>query len=334
MSKIVLSFGALVAVIGFLGVAGVRYQIEEAALKTKIAAQESELATRAAELQKARKEVEALAQQKTWLTQEAQTLRKKIETLRPEPAPQAVTPENQAAATPEPAKKAGGLKGMLAEMMKDPAMKDAIRTQQKMVMERQMAGLIKELGLTPGQGQELIELLVNKQMEVMDAMQGGKADLKGLETDYNAQIKTLLGSDARYAKYQDYQKTIPSRLVMDQLKQQLANTQSPLQDFQAEPMLKIIQEESSRPSPGLKAMQDLKPDDYSNPELLDKLMAHQEDLNQRILTRATSFLNKAQLQALETFQRSQVELQRAGLVMAGKMMKPESSSSGATPAGK
>ena len=330
MNKTVLGIGATCAGIILFAASSVHQQAEISALKAKIVDREKEVATQTQELRKIQKQAESLAEQKIWLAQESEALHKKVDVLKAETAATAAqsAPDDKALAAPEPSKKLGGMRGMLAEMMKDPAMKNAVRMQQKIVLEGQMAGLIKELGLTPEKGRELIDLLVEKQMGAMEAMHEGKGDIEALNKENDAQIKALLGSDAKYAQYQEYQKSIPSRMMMDQLKQQMATTQSPLQDFQTQPLLKIMQEESSRPNPGLKSMQDLKPSDFGNPESVNQMIAYQQDLNRRVLARAPAFLDAAQVKALEAFQKNQLELQKAGLVMAQKMMKNESGGTG------
>jgi hypothetical protein len=135
------------------------------------------------------------------------------------------------------------------------------------------------------------------------------------------EIKAFLG-DANYQKFTDWETNAPARMAMDQFKQQLAGS-APLQDFQAQQLSAIMQEETKRPStqfPDIDFSQAQKdPTFFSSPANVDNMIAHITDLNQRVYARAQTVLNSDQLQKLQAFQASQLEMQKLGLKMAAKM---------------
>src|SRR6185503_18441297 len=111
-----------------------------------------------------------------------------------------------------------GMGEMLGKMMKDPAMREMMREQQKAMINMMYSGLFKDLKLSPEEKDKLKELLTDSQMKNIEAAQGMFGGKEGETEDAtkqiadskkqtDAEIKALLG-DERFAQYQEYQKSV------------------------------------------------------------------------------------------------------------------------------
>jgi hypothetical protein len=137
------------------------------------------------------------------------------------------------------------------------------------------------------------------------------------------QIKALLG-DEKFAQYEDYQKTVGDRMVLNQFQQQSAGTETELRDDQMKRLVALIKEERARippfidedPSKSAESLQKV-----FNSELFDKQMQWQEDLNKRVQSRAGAVLTPEQLKEYVEFQESQLNMQKFGMKMAQEMFK-------------
>ena len=232
---------------------------------------------------------------------------------------------------------AGGGQGMgemLEKMMKDPAMKEMIRSQQKTMMKSMYGGLFKELNLSAEQQKQFSDLLLDSQMSVVESagdLSKGEGEARTNAVNAiaekqkatQAQIKALLG-DENYAKYEDYQKTVQDRMVLSQFQQQAAGTETALRDEQMQGLIALIKEERARTSPVIdddpsKTAENLQK--VFNSELFEKQMQWQEDLNKRVLSRAGGLLTPEQLKEYAEFQESQYNMMRMGMKMAREMFK-------------
>lgn len=226
-----------------------------------------------------------------------------------------------------------GMSGMLAKMMKDPAMKDLMRAQQKVMMSSMYGGLAKELNLAPEQNDKLMALLLDQQMKNVDRAQTlfakdgdtGATNLWTAIGDEQKQseesIKALLGEE-QFAQYQDYTKTLGERMQINMFQQQMEGGQSALQDEQLKQLMAVIREERDNNPPAMSS--DLKPDAANfekifSGDLLEKQMQWQKEQNQRVLERAGQILTPEQLKAYGDFQNQQLNMQKLGMKMAREM---------------
>ena len=227
-----------------------------------------------------------------------------------------------------------GMGEMFEKMMKDPAMKEMLRSQQKSMMKTMYGSLFKELNLPAEQQKKLTDLLLDAQMSgVESAGDLFKGESEARTNAVNAiaekqkatqaQIKALLG-DEKYAQYEDYQKTIADRMVLNQFQQQSAGTDTELRDDQMQRLIGLIKEERAKTPPIIdedpgKSMENLQK--VFNTELFDKQMQWQEDLNKRVLERADGVLTPEQLKEYADFQASQFNMMKLGMQMAREMFK-------------
>jgi hypothetical protein len=225
-----------------------------------------------------------------------------------------------------------GMGDMLGKMMKDPAMREMMREQQKAMINMMYAGLFKDLNLSPEEKDKLKELLTESQMrnmEVAQGMFGGEQDeataaatkksVEDAKKQTEADVKALLG-DERFAQYQDYQKNMGERMQLDQFKNQLAADNVPLRDEQSAQLMQIMKEEKAARPPVIPTDQTQMPDkDTFTAEKLDAQLKWTEEYNARVADRARAVPTPEQYINYQKFQEQQASMQKLGLQMARQM---------------
>ena len=218
----------------------------------------------------------------------------------------------------------------ITKMMKDPAMKNMMRTTQATALKQMYGDLVKQWSLSPEETQTFYDLLLDKQMDQMDQgmtllEKGPDADKAVAVSDPDAKIKASLG-DTLYKQYQDYEKTVAGRFTVNQFQQQLAVSNTPaLTPDQSAALLQAVTEEKinmppgtfGQPSPGAGGGA------FSmTPEQVDQFVNSQSDLNARIDTRMASMFTADQMRVFKEQQQQMLAMQRMGMEMATKMMGP------------
>lgn len=226
----------------------------------------------------------------------------------------------------------------LAEMFKNPEMRDMIKQQQKTVfatmIEKNYADFIKTQQLSPEQATALKDLL-SKKMAVgadlgIEMMSGDltpeqRADLtKRIKADTDAiaaEIKDFLGTDA-YAAYETYEKTIPDRMAVSTLKGQLPENLA-LNNDQEQQLVQAMSQERQ----GFKFTTDFNDQSNVSEDMFGKFtedrmnvfFQEQEQLNQKYLARAQTILSPDQYSAYQKSLTSQQEMMKMGMKMAASM---------------
>ena len=226
-----------------------------------------------------------------------------------------------------------GFSGMMEKMMKDPSMREMMRSQQKSIANQMYGPMFKELGLTSEQRQKFMDIQLDSSMKSVEL--AGSTIFKGdspeksqamkavtdQQTEKQASMKALLG-DEKFAQYKDYEKNIGERMQLNHFKQQLEGTDAPLQDGQLAQLLKFSMEEKTRlppvlstdPSLSLEAMEALKSE-----AMMNKHFLWQAELNKRVLERAAPILSPGQLTDYREFLDQQLSMQRLGTKMTREM---------------
>jgi hypothetical protein len=213
-------------------------------------------------------------------------------------------------------------------------MKDAMRGQQAMGMQTMYGDLAKELGLSPEESKQVMEILTDRQMALsaksMAALGGEEGDPKAPEdigkavnasrAEYDQQLKGLLG-DERMAKLGQYERTLGDRMQLKQMETSLTASGMALNPAQSKSLLAIMTEERDKApqtvfSPGntdvgaqVKAMQ--------SGNGVDEMIKSNGEINQRVLARARDVLSPDQINAFEAAQKQQAAM----LEMNSAMMK-------------
>ncbi len=201
-----------------------------------------------------------------------------------------------------------GTKGnALADILKDPAMLEAMRPQQLMTAKLMYGPLVKQLNLSPEQADQFYTIIVDSGMKSMKDMQSGNVSPDSGKS-MDADLQSLLG-DAGLAQYKDYVKNdMAAQSTFLAIRNDFAD--NPLSDTQQQQLLQAIK--TARQSVTANNPQDpsqVNPADKM--AMMDQTMQQQEQINQNVLQQAAAFLSPDQLQTLSTSQSNLVAMQRA-----------------------
>lgn len=153
--------------------------------------------------------------------------------------------------------------GGFAAMMENPEVQKLMAMQQRGMLDSSYALLFKNLNLTPEQLDKFKNLLVEKQMAMMDVMAAARTEginprtdpdgfrkmIAAAQADIDTSIKATLG-DTGFNQYQQYQQTFPQRNTVNQLQQSLSYTNTPLSDVQANQLVQVLAQSSSTTKTG------------------------------------------------------------------------------------
>ncbi len=227
-----------VAVLGLAAIAlGTLYARERAQTQrqtARIVALEAQIKRQSADLQKQSAAAVALINEKTKLAARVETAKKRLTDARnaalasPSPAePEAAAGVGDAAdGKPAGGRKAGGpFAGYLNKMMKDPAMKDMMRSAQSLGIRQMYGDLVKQWALSPDEAKTFYDLLLDKQMSGFDNL-GNPENTGAASTAADNAIKQSLG-DSMYEQYKDYENTYAQRAELSQIKQRIDGDNAP-----------------------------------------------------------------------------------------------------------
>jgi len=239
--------------------------------------------------------------------------------------------EPVAAAIPQP-ETGGGTSNKffagLAEMMKNPQMKEMVRAQQKVAMDKLYGPLSKYLNRSTNDMEALNELLLQRQMAMVDAgmsaMSGSAADqkqaaedAKTLKAEYDKKISDLLGSQD-YPVFQDYEKTASERMSIQMFKDALPADAALTEQQENSLITAMYEERKALPATSLMNSQSADPSQFSE-ERIAETLKQMEQLQQRYAERATTILTPTQLDQFTKFEQQMSSVQEAGMKMAAQM---------------
>ena len=254
-------------------------------------------------------------------------------------------PTNQPAApttlssTPSPRTKTAN---PLAQMFKNPEMKEMILNQQKpalsAMLDKNYGRLFSDLQLRPEQTATLKDLILQKQMgavemglsmlsEEQDATQRNERmqQMKAANDTADAQIKQFLGDD-NFQQYQAYEKTMSERMAVSGFKEQLSGGPTAISDEQEQQLIQAMsqQRENFKFSTDLSDKSKFTGDITTQftEEKMNAYMQELSQLNQQYLSRAQGILQPEQAASFEQYLKNQQALQKAGMQMAVKMFAP------------
>jgi len=328
--KLIIICGILgCATVGFAGLSGwLWYQRGQARMKTQDLEQAATDQTQ---------RFEKLQRETGELRKKAGNLQK--ETTETKPAATVAEAGTEPAAKPQEQRRRGGNWGTAwREVMNDPAMKELMRIQQRDALEKQYATLFKELGLTPEQREAFLAAMADGQTRQWEGMDWSGGDGRGDEASREARtqkwaeekkkqdeaIKGLLG-ETGFAKYQEYTRTTGERMVLDEFRNQLARTGTPLNDSQSGDLLKIMSEENAK-LPKSYTMEGAteewlrNPSTFMSEDNINQWAQTQQDMYQRVVNRAESVLTTDQLRSFATHLEKQITQAEVGMKIGSKFM--------------
>jgi hypothetical protein len=215
----------------------------------------------------------------------------------------------------------------LANMMKNPQMKEMIRDQQKVMLDRMYGSLAKYMDLPADRLDALKQLLLDRQMAMVDtgmSMMGGSAadrkqaveETKAIKADYDQKIQELLGSQD-YPVFQDYEKTQTERMSVQMFKDALP-TADALTDQQEDNLIAAMYQERQGLPSTLLSNQNQDPSQLTA-EHIAELEKQMQQLQQKYAARAAGILTPSQLEQYTKWQQQWNAMQVAGLKMAAQM---------------
>jgi hypothetical protein len=226
----------------------------------------------------------------------------------------------------------------LADMFKNPEMRDMIKKQQRTMMsamvDKNYAEFFKSMNLTPEQTETMKGLILDKMLsgaEMSMEMMGGEMDadkraelskrMKEANETTKSKLKELLGEE-NYADFETYEKSMPDRNAVSQFKGQLGDALR-INDEQERALIAAMGEERQ----GFKFTTDFNnKEDFSEDmmsrfteERVDLFFQEQKQLNERYLARAESVLTPEQFTAYKKSLTNQEEMMKMGMKMAASM---------------
>lgn len=300
-------------------------QEQVAEIKTRLTTAETRLKERTEADEKA-----ALAEEK------ARVLQKTLTELSSESAGQSEQVAKLQQSLAEAKTNAAAPKG-LAALFKDPDMKEMIKSQQKAVIgpmiDKMYGPYLTQLNMTPEQTAYVKDLLQKKMLvasEMGVSMLSGDTDaakrsdmmkqIKEQTDAYDAQLKQFLGDDL-YKDFQTYEKSTPDRLAVNQFNDQVAATPTALSADQQNQLIQIMadQRNNFKWTTDFNNAENMDVNTMFTEEKVNQFAQEKERLDQQVLDRARPILTPEQLSQFETFQKSQRDMQVAGMKMAAKM---------------
>ena len=255
------------------------------------------------------------------------------------PAPVATQEEAPPAAEPAPASApsatgstnaAGNFMSGLAGMMKNPQMKEMVRSQQKMMLERQFGSLFKYLSTRPqAQLDALKQLLEDRQMALVDsgvAMMGGSTEerkkameeVKTVKAEYDKKIEDLLGAQD-YEVFKQYEATAGERMQVQMFKDALPADATLSDQQENDLILAMADERKALPASSLLNKGQNSDPSQITEESVAAALKQLEQLQKRYADRAAAILTPAQLEQFAKFQQQWSAMSVAGLKMAAQM---------------
>jgi|GEM_PF-7086499 len=230
-----------------------------------------------------------------------------------------------------PPRDAASFMNGIASMMKNPEMKEMMRTQQENSMDFTHGALFRYLGLTGDALKAFKSLLVDRQMAMLDAslssMQSGATreerlakaeELKKITDDYDRQIREFLG-EKDYPLYKEFEDTQTERIEVNMFKQQLDPALA-LTEQQEHDLIVAMNEERKN----FKFFADLKEPGKINPadlneEFMGRMMEETAKLQEKSAVRAAAILNPQQLEQFREHQKQFYAMQAMGMKMASQL---------------
>ncbi len=234
---------------------------------------------------------------------------------------------------------AGALSEMM-KMMRDPAMRDVLRAQTGAQLDMQYRDLFDNLDLDEGKREKVMELLKERLSAQMDI--GFKATDKELTAEQrkeaaaamekttaelNGKLKEALGDD--YGKFERFEKSAPEREQLKLLNSMLKDKGLVLDEATETKLMDAMYNERQafKFEADFSDASKLEPDAVSR-EQMDRYLAQNAELQQKIQQRAKEILSAEQQELFVKSQENQQQMMQLGLEMFRKMSGEETAPGG------
>ena len=279
------------------------------------------------------------------LSKSAQVELKKERTRAVEPAKPADLPATKTEPAAPAVAKASGVNtnfmGAIADMMKNPQMKEMMRAQQKVMVDKMYAALPRYLNVSDETKARLNQLLLDRQLAMAEAglamMNGSTEDRKKAAEDCtrvkaegDQAIQELLGAQD-YEVFKQYEASLSEQTNVSLFKDTLSGNDVLNEQQEYDLVAALYQARETLPQGSLLNQQNQSSDPTQlTEERIAETLKQMETLQQGYAEAAATVLNAEQLERFKQWQQQMAAMQRAGLNMAAQMFNPKKAD-GATP---
>jgi hypothetical protein len=217
----------------------------------------------------------------------------------------AVTSSAGAAATA--GTRASDLEQQLRRQLSDPAMRNALRGQQRSAVLQMYGDLLRSWHLPADKSDHILDFLAEQQLVEMDrSLAQSTGSAPGVPASDNSdELKAVL-TDQQRAQLTKQQASLSERLTVSALSDELSLAQMPLTDSQRDQLTQIMYDERTAiPAP------DVQGSAASSPDAQRALADWESALEQRVQDRAAIILTDAQQSRYEQFMTRQREARNA-----------------------
>ncbi len=222
-------------------------------------------------------------------------------------------------------------------LMSDPRFREAFREQQRLQLASRRENFIRLLGFTPQQADAVINLSIERQMEMqtrsstmtVDEIRQRKESMEAQEREYQAKLQTLLGAD-KSAQLQTYMESRQSRMQVDRFRTQLTGGDM-LRDDQVEPLIATLHAEQAQMQKEMQEYRDADVEKIGASEWQLQYAERQAELMKaahgRMHTAAAGILSNSQLVMLDAMlkrDRERLEAQQRMSRIQSKLDQPAS----------
>ena len=223
--------------------------------------------------------------------------------------------------------------GAIADMMKNPQMKEMMRAQQKVMIGKMYAALPRYLNLPDETKARLDQLLLDRQLAMAEAglaMMNGSAedrkkaaeDAQAVKTEGDRAIQELLGAQD-YEVFKQYEASLSEQTHVSMFKDTLSGDDALDEQQEYDLVAAMYQAREALPQDSLLNQQNQSPDPTQlTEERIAETLKQMETLQQRYAEAAATILNAGQLERFKQWQQQMATMQRAGLNMAAQMFNP------------
>ncbi|MES2466036.1 MAG: hypothetical protein V4675_01945 [Verrucomicrobiota bacterium] len=221
----------------------------------------------------------------------------------------------------------------VAKMMKDPAMREMMKSQMRSQVDFMYRDLFDLLGLEAGKQEQLTKLLVERAGAGMDlgfSMMGGEKisdeerkkkteALAAATAESDKALKALLGDD--YAKFDSFEKSQPERQQLNTLNGLLKDKGIALSEEAESKLMDTMFKERTnfKYDVDLSDQKTMDPGKFTA-ENLSRFQEQQAVLRGQILSKVEPILTPDQLEVFRKSQEQQAAMEKMGMEMAQKMM--------------
>ncbi len=231
----------------------------------------------------------------------------------------------------------------LAGMMKNPYMKETMKAQQKLAVDKMYSDLLKSLtNLTDEQKNQFHEMLVERQQFMAEAgitMMSGTPEekkkaldlMKDAKSGYEQVVNDLFGAETRDT-FKQYEDRLPEHSSLAMFKSALPAADAMSAQQESDLIAALYQERKAMPADALmnKGNQPPDPNQFSE-ENVTKALQQMDQLQQRNLARAETILTPTQWEQFKQYQKQMANMQTMGLKMAAQMFGQQSKAGAAAP---